>query len=666
VAVGASGYVTVWNGTAWSTPTDADSTRTMDAVSCTSSTFCAAVDTSGYATIYNGTTWSTPSDIDATRSVDAVSCTSSTFCVAVGASGYAAVYSGSWAAASDVDSTRTMDAVSCTSSTFCEAADESGYAAKYTGAWGTATDIDSTRNIDALSCQSSSLCFAADTVGYVAKYTTSWATATDVDSSRSIKRLVCPSSTMCVLIDTTGYATTYNGTSWATPVDVDNAANLDALSCASTTYCLAGDTVGDVVTYNGTSWSLPLDVDMSHSISAVACPTSSFCAAVDGSGYVAMPTAVSEGGPTTAQLTWDLTSGLPLVLSDSNFDYIYGPNTTPVEAISLTSSTPTYLAYSSGADTWVATNETGDLVGFWGYDAYGNLAFGTPETAFGYAGQYTDAFSGLSDMRARYYQSQTGQFNTRDPLYDQTDVAYGYANSDPVNGADPMGLCNSGVVNGYYPGPCATTAQQAEKAGAYIESHISGGGFSIANGLKAVADYGAGIANAAISTVTFGSVHISSPYCGFGWASDVGGVYFNVSLGILSIGQASEIEIGEVTAESTEATAASRVQQLHDALDPIAQNSRTSAVLTTQEGVDVLASGGRDLAPVQRAMANEGDLLARLPGAHAEITALDAASKAGLTPSELAVSRLICTDCQAFIENSGGTISPNGMGATWP
>jgi hypothetical protein len=50
--------------------------------------------------------------------------------------------------------------------------------------------------------------------------------------------------------------------------------------------------------------------------------------------------------------------------------------------------------------------------------------------------------------------------------------------------------------------------------------------------------------NAAVSTVTFGAVHISSPFCGFGWASDIGGIYFNVSLAILSVGTADEAVVG--------------------------------------------------------------------------------------------------------------------------
>lgn len=39
---------------------------------------------------------------------------------------------------------------------------------------------------------------------------------------------------------------------------------------------------------------------------------------------------------------------------------------------------------------------------------------------------------------------------------------------------------------------------------------------------------------------------------------------------------------------------AGRVDDFHGALDPIAQNSRTTSVTSTREGVDIISSGGRD------------------------------------------------------------------------
>ena len=109
-----------------------------------------------------------------------------------------------------------------------------------------------------------------------------------------------------------------------------------------------------------------------------------------------------------------------------------------------------------------------------------------------------------------------------------------------------------------------------------------------------------------------------------------------------------------------------RVDQIHGALDRHAQSRRTTAVLSTRQGRDVIASGGRDLNPAQRALARIGDLLARRPGAHAEVTALAGARGAGLSPWRMIVSRRICSSCQTAITRSGGRIDRDGKGASWP
>ena len=51
-----------------------------------------------------------------------------------------------------------------------------------------------------------------------------------------------------------------------------------------------------------------------------------------------------------------------------------------------------------------------------------------------------------------------------------------------------------------------------------------------------------------------------------------------------------------------------------------------------------------------------GDLIARSPGAHAEVTAVNGARGAGLTPQAIGVSRPICPACRGFLEQSGATI----------
>ncbi|WP_156160728.1 hypothetical protein [Demequina soli] len=100
-----------------------------------------------------------------------------------------------------------------------------------------------------------------------------------------------------------------------------------------------------------------------------------------------------------------------------------------------------------------------------------------------------------------------------------------------------------------------------------------------------------------------------------------------------------------------------RANALQGVLDPIAQNSRTAAVLGTREGQTVLAGGGRDLSPLQRALVQEGEIVARAPGVHAEVTAVNGARSAGLTPQGIGVSRPICPACQGFLEESGATIT---------
>jgi RHS repeat-associated protein len=127
------------------------------------------------------------------------------------------------------------------------------------------------------------------------------------------------------------------------------------------------------------------------------------------------------------------------ITSDNTNDYIYGPTGTPVEQISLTTNTLTYLTYTPTNSTWTTTNATGDLTGYWGYDAYGTPSFGTPQSPFGYAGQYLDSVTGLSNMRTRWYSPTNGTLLSRDPDFVVTDTAYIYANDDPINKSDPTG-----------------------------------------------------------------------------------------------------------------------------------------------------------------------------------------------------------------------------------
>jgi RHS repeat-associated protein len=144
--------------------------------------------------------------------------------------------------------------------------------------------------------------------------------------------------------------------------------------------------------------------------------------------------------------------------------------------VNLSSSTPTYLTYTPSDDSWLATNNAGAQVAFWRYDAFGNLATGTPDSPFGYSGQYTDASTGLVNDRARFYESQTGSLTTRDPDFSSTDTAYTYASADPINRADPSGECvslfNAVCVGG---GPVSSTLSFRFDPGAAANATVNVG-----------------------------------------------------------------------------------------------------------------------------------------------------------------------------------------------
>jgi RHS repeat-associated protein len=165
----------------------------------------------------------------------------------------------------------------------------------------------------------------------------------------------------------------------------------------------------------------------------------------DGTGLRASQTVSG----TTSYLTWDESAGLPLILSDGQNSYIYGPGGLPTEQIS-SGETPTYLHRDQLGSTRMLTNPGGEATGKFTYNAYGKLEghTGVATTPLGYAGQYTDEQSGLQYLRARVYDPATAQFLTKDSLASITGAPYGYVEEDPLRYIDPSGMC--GVSVGHY------------------------------------------------------------------------------------------------------------------------------------------------------------------------------------------------------------------------
>jgi RHS repeat-associated protein len=141
---------------------------------------------------------------------------------------------------------------------------------------------------------------------------------------------------------------------------------------------------------------------------------------------------------TTSHMTWT-TGGLPLLLDDDEFAYVYGPGGMPLHEIA-TDNTARYLLADQLGSTRIVADSTGAAVGSTTYDTWGAPTTTGSVSRLGYAGQYTDAESGLVYLRARYYEPTTAQFLTRDPLERISRDPYGYAAGNPITSSDPTGM----------------------------------------------------------------------------------------------------------------------------------------------------------------------------------------------------------------------------------
>ncbi|MEV7415422.1 RHS repeat-associated core domain-containing protein [Streptomyces sp. NPDC089919] len=148
-------------------------------------------------------------------------------------------------------------------------------------------------------------------------------------------------------------------------------------------------------------------------------------------------------GATTA-FAWD-GQDTPNMLYDGTTSYLYGPANTPVEQIGATASQ--WYFHDQLGSTRALTDAAGTVGGSYAYTPYGTVTghTGTASTPLQYAGQYTDAETGLVYLRARSYDPATAQFLTVDPAVRSTRSAYGYTGGNPLNGSDPSGLWTGGL-----------------------------------------------------------------------------------------------------------------------------------------------------------------------------------------------------------------------------
>jgi RHS repeat-associated protein len=145
-------------------------------------------------------------------------------------------------------------------------------------------------------------------------------------------------------------------------------------------------------------------------------------------------------GAVTSQEAWDVSGGLPVLLTDGSANYVYGPGGLPLEQIAATG--VNWYHHDQLGSTRVITDSTGAVVATYAYDPYGNStsSTGTLTNPFQFSGEYRDSESGLYYLRARYYDPTTAQFLSLDPIGSKTRSPYAYVSGNPLNGTDPSGL----------------------------------------------------------------------------------------------------------------------------------------------------------------------------------------------------------------------------------
>lgn len=144
---------------------------------------------------------------------------------------------------------------------------------------------------------------------------------------------------------------------------------------------------------------------------------------------------------TSQSYTWDTVGPVPLMLADGALSYIYDAGGNPVEHIDATGSV-TYYQHDQYGSTRLLTDSTGGTTAAFTFDAYGGLTAktGAGDSVLRWNGQAQEADSGLYYLRNRYFDPTTAQFINMDLLAAATRDIYAYANNNPLNMSDPLGL----------------------------------------------------------------------------------------------------------------------------------------------------------------------------------------------------------------------------------
>jgi RHS repeat-associated protein len=115
-----------------------------------------------------------------------------------------------------------------------------------------------------------------------------------------------------------------------------------------------------------------------------------------------------------------------------------------------------YCVFDGHGSTRVLTDNGGNVVNAFAFDAFGNLiaSNAAPQTAYLFAGQQWDSDLGFYYNRARIYNQGIGRFTTLDVFEGKQEVPlslhkYLYCSANPVNRVDPLGLADYTLTISY-------------------------------------------------------------------------------------------------------------------------------------------------------------------------------------------------------------------------
>ena len=274
MAVLGSGYAATYNGTTWSQPARLPSSAGQpDSVSCPAASFCLAVDAQDSSAFrFNGSAWGSAPGISDSVSgsqpgMASVSCSSPSFCAAVDNGSNAFTFNGTrWSPATTIDPGNQLSTVSCPSASFCAAVDYGPNVVTFNGtSWSKPAAIDPGTYLQAVSCASASFCVAIDRKGHALTFNGSaWSAPVSAlpngltmgEGGISWPVVSCPARDFCAAVDgADGNVVTFNGSAWSAAVNIDSKAAdsvngpvlifLMSVSCRSARFCVAGDTIGN-------------------------------------------------------------------------------------------------------------------------------------------------------------------------------------------------------------------------------------------------------------------------------------------------------------------------------------------------------------------------------------------------------------------------------------